>query len=410
MIAIDVVGACLRGVLDSRGQVTIEADVTLGDGSRGRGSAPQAIAPGRRERPRSAGLRIGPCAGSAAVEQLQRWLMGVRCACEEDLDAALTRQVVTLGVGADATLAVSQAVWRAAAAAAGEALQSRMAAHLGATPGMPHPLVNIFSGGIHDSREQPDGYQAIVAIPELGSAIDDVEAAVAIWDAVQERMLCEGRRVDLAASSGMKVAGLTGESLLCELHDQIRRHSDAEAPMVGIGVDVAAEHLATGDGRYRLDGRCLPGEEMLTQMLWLAERFDLRYLEDPFAPEDEELWRELNQRLPAGTCLVGDDLFATDPMRVDPSLAGGILLKPIQAGTVSVTLDAARRALDAGMVPCVSHRSGETEDTFACELAVAVGARFQKIGGPRRGDRVAKYNQLLRIDEELSVPQLRHRA
>jgi enolase len=164
-------------------------------------------------------------------------------------------------------------------------------------------------------------------------------------------------------------------------------------------VDVAAEHLAAGGGAYRLNGGRVRGEELVERLERLARDHGLVYVEDPFAPEDAGLWRELTSRLGDRALVVGDDLFVTSAEYVEPGLANAILLKPSQAGTVTTTLEAARAARDAGLELCVSHRSGETEDVAICDLGVALGARYVKVGGPRRGDRIAKLNQLVRLAE-----------
>ena len=135
----------------------------------------------------------------------------------------------------------------------------------------------------------------------------------------------------------------------------------------------------------------------------LASAFGLVYVEDPFAPEDRDLWRELTSRLGDDVLVVGDDLFVTSAAYVDARIANAILLKPSQAGTVTATLETARTATQAGLELCVSHRSGETEDVAVCDLAVALGARYVKVGGPRRGDRVAKFNQLIRLAETVEA-------
>ncbi|HEV2999818.1 MAG TPA: phosphopyruvate hydratase, partial [Solirubrobacteraceae bacterium] len=298
------------------------------------------------------------------------------------------------GAAADVTLALSIAGWRAAAAQAGEALHRRVAAAAGTTPAMPHPLVNVFSGGVH-AAPRPDSFQQLMAVPCRATFAADAEAALAVWAEAERRLAGRGAAWTLSASSGMLVEGATSEELLAELHAVVSPHE-----RVGTGADVAAEHLAAGPGLYRLDGRTLAGPELLDLLDRLCAERELVFLEDPFAPEDEELWRELTERLAGRTAVVGDDLFATDAARMDRALATAVLLKPSQAGTVAATLDAARAALDAGIDLCVSHRSGETEDTFVCDLAVGLGALAQKVGGPRRGDRIAKYNQLLRLAEE----------
>lgn len=392
--------AHLRGILDSRGSVTVEAELTLADGAWGWGSVPRAIAPGSRERRRSAGLRLGPNAGSPELGRLAEWLQGSGFASEEELDAELSKRAADFGVGADATLAVSQAMWRAAAASIDQPLYHRLATSAGCAAELPRLLVNVFSGGVHLSG-RPDSFQAVMAVPQTDSALDDVTAALTIWEKLERRLNSRGARYVLAASSGIRLEETTSDAMLWELADEIAANGTGG---IGMGVDVAAEHLVRADGRYRLDGRTLAPAELLERIAAIAERYRPVYLEDPFSPEDEALWAALAERLPAATLLVGDDLFATDPSRLDASLAGGVLIKPVQIGTVTGALETARKARAAGIVPCVSHRSGETEDTFVCDLAVAVGARFQKIGGPRRGDRIAKYNRLLKIAEELDLP------
>jgi enolase 1/2/3 len=391
--------AHLRGILDSRGSVTVEAELTLADGAQGWGSVPRAIAPGRRERRRSAGLQLGPNAGSSELGRLAEWLRGSGFASEEELDAELTRRAADFGVGADATLAVSQAIWRAAAASIDQPLYRRLATSAGCAAELPRLLVNVFSGGVH-LPGPPESFQAVMAIPQASSALDDVTAVLTIWERLERRLDSRGARYVLAASSGICLEETTSDSMLWELADEIAAN---RASGIGMGVDVAAEHLIRADGRYRLDGRVLAPDELLERIAAIAERYRPLYLEDPFSPEDETLWAALTEHLSPATLLVGDDLFATDPSRLDASLAGGVLIKPVQTGTVAGALETARKARAAGIVPCVSHRSGETEDTFVCDLAVAVGARFQKIGGPRRGDRIAKYNRLLKIAEELDA-------
>jgi enolase len=391
----------VRGILDSRARVTVEADVAFDSGSWGRGSAPVAIAPGRREHARSTALALGPGAPSAAADIVARRLRGLAVGSEAEFDHVLAQVARKAGAGADVCLAVSLATWRAAAALAEHPLYLHLARAAGTVPALPHPLVNVFSGGIH-SGGSARGFQQLMLAPELDSIREDVEVALAIFGSVERRLIVLGRPNVLSASSGLLVEA-TPERLLAELREEADRQG--AAGRIGVGVDVAAEHLATGDGRYRLGNRLVGGDELLEFLVELAATNDLAYLEDPFAPEDEDLWRALGAAVPERTCLVGDDLFVTDARRVDPELASGIVLKPSQAGTVTATLAAARAAAAVGMTLCVSHRSGETEDTFVCDLAVAVGARFQKVGGPRRGDRTAKYNQLLRLAEEsLELP------
>jgi len=232
--------------------------------------------------------------------------------------------------------------------------------------------------------------------PDGASLADDLDVALRAYAAVERRLRERGVPISLSASSGFVVEGVPDERLLTELRETLEDEGLGE---VGAGVDVAAEHLAAGGGAYRLDGRRVRGEELVEHLERLASELRLVYVEDPFAPEDEGLWRELTSRLGETALVVGDDLFATSAAYVEPGLANAILLKPSQAGTVTATLEAARAAREAGLELCVSHRSGETEDVAVCDLAVALGARYVKVGGPRRGDRISKFNQLVRLAE-----------
>lgn len=200
----------------------------------------------------------------------------------------------------------------------------------------------------------------------------------------------------ISASSGLLVPDR-------ETAWQLAALASAAPPSLDLGIDVAAEHLATSKGTYRFEHReYSPGAfaELLTA---LAARHRIRYIEDPFDPGDTEAWEGfLPAARAAGITVVGDDLFVTDSARIRAGLADAMLLKLSQAGTLTATLQAARAAQQAGLRLAVSHRSGETEDCAMCDLAVAVGADYIKVGGPRRGDRIAKYNELLRLSESIS--------
>ncbi len=394
---IRIAEARIRGILDSRAQVTIEADVALIGGAEGRGSAPVAIAPGRHEKARSTSLRIGPSAGLVAAGELCRALEQMSFSDELSFDQEIARRARNSGLQADITLALSQALWRAASRERGEPLVASLSNAAGTTPATPHPIVNVFSGGIHYGEGAPNSFQQIMLVAEGDSLTTEIDAVLEVFGTLEERRRQQTTIPTLSASSGLLVDA-PPEDLLDELAS-LFANAAGDSVRLGAGIDVAAEHLLEATGRYRVRDRTLDNSALLDYILKLAERFGLLYIEDPFDAEHPEAWRDLLARLPAGTLLVGDDLFASDAARLDRDLAGGVLLKPTQVGTVSATLQTARSALGAGFELCVSHRSGETEDTFICDLATAVGARFQKIGGPRRGDRIAKYNQLLRLAE-----------
>jgi enolase len=386
----------LRVILDSRAEWTVEADVVLEDGDTGRGSAPVAIAPGRRERARST-LREG--IGLPLIGVVRGALTDRAFAGQAAFDAALEELAADSGIGANVTLALSLAFCRATCQRDDVALYRRLADLAGTTPSMPHPLVNIFSGGVHMAGAA-HGFQQIMVVPERPTIREDVNLALVAFTAVEDWLSERGVSRRLSASSGMVVTGARDEELLAQLQVIAAQLSEGHRPL-GLAVDVAAEHLCDDGGCYRLGDRLLAGSALLEHLDWLVEEVGLVYVEDPFDPSDEALWRAFTTRHGDELCIVGDDLFGTDTRYLDASLANAILLKPSQVGTVTRTLEAAAAARAAGMSLCVSHRSGETEDTAICDLAVAVGARYAKVGGPRRGDRIAKYNQLLRLADEL---------
>lgn len=400
-----VVDVTLRGILDSRGEVAAEAELRLASGSTGRASTAVAIARGRREEQRTAGLRLGllPAEITADVRRLCAHDFGGQRA----FDDALAEVDAECALGSDLTAALSLAFARACADTAGlplaryvGELARRDGANDGAdhAVGMPHPLVNAFSGGVH-VREPRLPFQQIMLVPAFGSFVQDAEAALDVYAAIEAALDRAGVRFGYSASSGLVAERLGYREALDAALGAIERCGFAGR--VELGIDVAAEHLRTPSGRYRVGPRELDGDELAAELLDLARAYPLVYIEDPFDADDEALWRAFSRAVPAPACVVGDDLFASSARHVAPGLAHGILLKLSQSGTLTRALDAARAALRHGMALCVSHRSGETEDTGLCDLAVGLGARYVKIGGPRRGDRVAKYNHLLRLAETM---------
>jgi enolase len=388
----------LRGILDSRARVTVEAELTLDGSHSGIGSAPRAIAPGRRERRRGPEVMLGPL----NVPALCHLLDGRPVPDQRVLDALLTRAYEARTATADVTLAISLAFARAVCAATRTRLLAYLTGLVRSEPRLPRLMVNVFSGGIHLGRPARD-FQQVMVIPATGTLTGDIRAASEVF-AAAERMVRERfGGAELSASSGLLVP--LGSERLLDLLDEAVAGTGLDA-VCTVGVDVAAEHLSCAPGRYRFDAEELDSASFGRRLAELAARHPLSYLEDPFDPADEHAWRQLRARLPAATAMVGDDLFATNASRVRPGLADGIVLKLSQAGTVTATVDACRAARRAGLIVAVSHRSGETEDTAMCDLAVAVGADLIKVGGPRRGDRLAKYNQLLRLDELLGAGHL----
>ncbi|MFG2527474.1 hypothetical protein [Streptomyces sp. NPDC048516] len=388
----------LRGILDSRARVTLEAEVTLASGHTGTGSAPRAIAPGRLERRRGPEPALGPITAPAVSAALTDGTVQGQQQC----DTRLVGLHEAGEAGSDLTLAVSLAHARADAAARGIPLHTHLGQLYGGltAPGLPRLMVNVFSGGIHRTGP-PRGFQQVMVLPATGRLHTDIEVADRVFTAAHRSVERRFGPVTLSASSGLMVP-LDSAEQLDLLQAAVTETGHTE--VCTLGVDVAAEHLLTEPGRYRFGDRVLTAPDFADHLAGLAHRFRMSFLEDPFDAADDVGWARLRGALPATTSVVGDDLFATDATRIEPGKADGILLKLSQAGTVTATLAAAAAARRAGMLLSVSHRSGETEDTAMCDLAVAVGAELIKVGGPRRGDRLAKYNQLLRLDESVAAP------
>ena len=194
----------------------------------------------------------------------------------------------------------------------------------------------------------------------------------------------------------MIVQGLTVEEKMKMLEETIKRlHYEK---YVSIAIDVAAEHFYKNE-KYEYNGQILNSQKLNDILMGYIQKYNITYVEDPFDSDDIQYWKLIKSRN-SNIAIVGDDLFATQDKYINSELANGIIIKMNQVGTLTDTINAFLKAKRENMVTCVSQRSIETEDTFMCDLAVALGSTYIKIGGPRRGDRIAKYNRLLRLEEE----------
>jgi enolase len=406
-----------RQILDSRGRPTVEADVRLMDGSMGRACAPSGASRGRNEawelRDRDPdhydglGVRLAVAnvngeITSALIGQDAREQGGIDAILRElDGTPALER------LGANAVLAVSMAVTRACAAHHGLPLYQFISELAGTSMAMPMPMTNILSGGAHAGRGMD--IQDFLVIPVAARSYSEALEMIS--------------RVRLASTGLMKDLGLT--TLLADeggLSPGFGRAEQAMELMVrsfeaaglrpgedaAIALDVAASELFE-NGKYVLAGeqRELSGPEMIEFVADLAGRFPVISIEDPLEQDDWGNWHDFTQRLPE-LQIVGDDLFVTNVERIqagiDQRVANAALIKLNQNGTVSGTIEAAATARAAGYAAVVSARSGETEDTFIADLSVGLGAGQIKIGSVRSSERLAKYNELLRIEEEAKLP------
>jgi enolase len=405
-----------RQILDSRGQPTVEADVELAGGARGRDSVPSGASTGSGEAhelrdgdPRRYGGRGVSRAVANVNGEIAAALAGRDALAQRDVDEAL-RALDGTGhlerLGANAVAAVSMAVCRAAAAAQGRPLYARIAELAGtAAPTLPLPMVNILSGGLHAGAAMD--VQDFLAIPARAASMDEAIHTMALVrsaaaDVARER----GLPTLLADEGGLSPGCETARAALEMMVAAIERAGLEPGGDVLIAIDVAATSLRRPGGSYRLarEGRDLSSAELVALVRSWVESFPVASVEDALGEEDWGGWRELTALLGAEVQLVGDDLFTTDPARLSRGIrervANAVLVKINQNGTLSGALDVIAEARSHGYHTIVSARSGETEDPFIADLAVGTAAGQIKIGSLRTSSTVCKYNQLLRIEEE----------
>lgn len=411
-----------RQILDSRGRPTVEADVTLSDGSQGRASVPSGASTGSAE---AHELRDGDphFYNGLSVLQAVGHVNGVIAQTLSGMDAmdqvAVDQAMVTLDgtpqlsrLGANGILAVSIALARASATAQGQALYERVQAIAGGPAlGMPVPMVNILSGGLHAGRGMD--VQDFLAMPvRAQSMADAVHILSRVRNAATEEARARGLPTLLADEGGISPGLASGREALEMMLRLIERAGLQPGQDVVIAIDVAATALQSPGGGYALqrEGRQASSAQMIEMLADWVEHYPVVSIEDGLGEEDWTAWASLTQRLGHRVQLVGDDLFTTHPKRLEQGIqshvANGVLVKANQNGTLSGTIALIAQAKAAGYATIVSARSGETEDAFMSDLAVGTGAGQIKIGSLRTSSTVAKYNQLLRIEEMSGAPYL----
>ncbi len=404
-----------REVLDSRGAPTVEVEVELSGGVRGLASVPSGASRGTHEalelrdgdtrRYRGLGVR-------RAVANVNEVIAPALGGCDVLDQAAIDRSLIELDgteaktrLGANATLAVSLAAARAAAAARGLPLWRSLLD--GRTPVLPLPMVNVISGGLHAGRNLD--LQDFLVVPVGAASLSGaLEVVAALYAAIGELLAARGLST-LKADEGGFGPVLRGNvealELLCLAVERAGLELGGD---VALAIDVAASQLFDPQSslyRLEIDDRLLNASELVDLVEGWADSFPVVSVEDALAEDDWDGWAELTRRLGSRLQLIGDDLFATNHARLERGIASGvanaILVKMNQVGTLTETLAVVEQATAAGYAPVISARSGETEDSCLADLAVASGAGQIKVGSLAQSDRLAKYNQLLRIEEEL---------
>ncbi len=402
-----------RQILDSRGNPTVEVDVLLEDGSFGRAMVPSGASTGAHEavelrdgdKDRWMGKGVSK-AVDAVNSDLAEAVVGLDAEDQRDVDAAMIATDGTPNkgrVGANAILGVSLAVARAAADARGLPLYRYVggaAAHV-----LPVPMMNIINGGAH--ADNPIDFQEFMIMPVgADSLFEAVRWGSEIFHTLKTMLRDDGHNTGVGDEGGF-APNLNGTTAAL---DYVMRAIERAGYRAGEQVVIALDPAATEffkDGRYELtsEGKSLTPLEMVEYYADLCARYPIASIEDGMAEDDFEGWLGITQRLGSKVQLVGDDLFVTNPERladgIERGLANSLLVKVNQIGTLSETLDAVSLAHRSAYSAVMSHRSGETEDSTIADLAVATNCGQIKTGSLARSDRLAKYNQLIRIEEEL---------
>ncbi|MCH7585936.1 MAG: phosphopyruvate hydratase [Acidobacteria bacterium] len=399
-----------REVLDSRGNPTVEAEVTLAGGHFGRAAVPSGASTGALEaiELRDGGDRFGGKGVTRAIQHVNDsiapLLLGRDATDQESLDQAMLDLDATPNkakLGANAILAVSLACARAAAVGVGLPLFRYLggpAARL-----LPVPQLNVLNGGAHAANSVD--IQEFMLIPAgFGTFGESLRAGVEVYHALKKVLAGRGLATNVGDEGGFAPNLAADRDALELLMEAVTAAGYEPGAQIGFAIDSAANEFYR-EGRYRLDDATLTSEELVDYYVGLVDDFPIVSIEDGLAEDDWDGWATLTERLGERVQLVGDDLFVTNEdllqRGISEGIANSILIKVNQIGSLSETLHTMERAERASYTRVVSHRSGETEDTFISHLVVATNAGQIKTGAPARAERTAKYNQLLRIEEQL---------
>jgi enolase len=403
-----------REVLDSRGWPTVEAEVRLEDGSSGRAAVPSGASTGRHEalELRDGNDRYEGRGVRRAVAHVREEIASALSGLDATEQGTVDRRLIELDgtedksrLGANAILAVSMACSRAAA----EARDVPLFRYLGGEDAriLPVPLMNLLNGGAH--ADNSVDMQEFMVVPRGFDRFSEaLRAGAEIFHALRRRLEGEGLGTTVGDEGGVAPDLDSSEQGLEYLVDAVEDAGYRPGDEVALALDCAATELYDEEEDvYRLsgEGRTIDAGGLVDRYAAWAERYPLISIEDGLAEDDWEGWRTLTDRLGDRLQLVGDDLFVTNVARlrrgIEEGVANALLVKLNQIGTVSETCEAVAAADGSGYATVISHRSGETEDTFIADMAVATGSGQIKTGSACRSERVAKYNRLLRIEEEL---------
>ena len=402
-----------REILDSRGNPTIEVDVTLEDGTIGRASVPSGASTGAHE---AVELRDGDKSrylGKGVLQAVSNVndiiadeIVGLNVFEQEEIDKLMIEMDGTENkskLGANAILGVSLATAKAAATALGMPLYR----YLGGVSAsiLPTPLMNVINGGAHADNNL-DVQEFMIVPVGGGNFSESLRMGVEVFHSLKKLLNGKKLTTTVGDEGGFAPFLKSNEEALELLMEAISAAGYKAGEDLMLAMDVASTEFFK-DGFYDLsgEGKKFSPSEMVDYLAYLAGKYPIISIEDGMAEDDWEGWKLLTQKLGKKVQLVGDDLFVTNPSRlargIEDKIANSILIKVNQIGTLTETLNAVEMAKRAGYTSIISHRSGETEDSIIADIAVATGAGIIKTGSASRSDRIAKYNQLLRIEEEL---------
>jgi enolase 1/2/3 len=409
---VDIIG---REILDSRGNPTVEVDVVLEDGSRGRAGVPSGASTGAHE---AVELRDGDKTrylGKGvrnAVEAVNSEIFDALSGIDAEAQVTIDQTMIALDgtpnkgrLGANAILGVSLAVAKAAAAANGLPLYR----YVGGTSArlLPVPMMNIVNGGVH--ADNPIDFQEFMIVP-LGAATfaEALRTGAEIFHTLRGALHAAGHNTNVGDEGGFAPNLPSAEAALDFVLAAIEKAGYRPGENVMLALDPAAsEFFADGAYQYKGESKTRSIDQQVDYLAALAKRYPIVSIEDGMAEDDDAGWKKLTQKIGRTCQLVGDDVFVTNVARLADGIKNGvgnsILIKVNQIGTLTETLAAVEMAHKAGYTAVMSHRSGETEDATIADLAVATNCGQIKTGSLARADRTAKYNQLLRIEEQLGA-------
>ncbi len=409
----EIVDITAREVIDSRATPTLETEVTLSQGVIGRAMVPSGASTGTHEaveRRDGDAARYGGKGVLGAVEsvksEIRQALLGFDATQQIEIDQTLIALDGTPDkgrLGANAILGASLAVAHAAAAASGQPLYAFLAASGART--LPVPMANILNGGKH--ADDSTDFQEFMVMPVGAPTFrEGVRVVTEVYQALKARLLAGGLATGLGDEGGFAPSLPSNEAAIELILESIQRAGYEPGADVALALDPASTELFK-DGNYLLEkeGHSLSSEQLAELWADWVDRYPIISIEDGMAEDDWQGWAQLTNRIGDQAQIVGDDLLVTNPARLRRGISEGsansILIKVNQIGTLTETLQTIKMAHGAGWTTVISHRSGETEDTTIADLAVATNSGLIKIGAPARSERVAKYNRLLRIEEEL---------